>query len=204
MKNKVVKKKPSDFIRAGDVVIFPADDRGIRLIKIVPNTDYELTLARWLMHGATLFTDPIPKCGYIFEDRSEKWAPEKVDDGIWEPQKYMSLPDPKIKDIAEKVSTGSYEIVTVRVKCDRCGDTREAPRPARDIAKGVMYQTAWCPVCNKETLHSITKGESVDIKLPPIPEPKQQKLLPEANVKKESRFRLWLKKLLNKTQHLGL
>jgi hypothetical protein len=91
----IIKAKPSDFLKAGDTVIFPADYRGIRLIKIVPNTDSEYVLFKWRQHGAVPFTGKIPKSGYVFEDDISKRKPEQIDDGRWESTPYFSLPPAK-------------------------------------------------------------------------------------------------------------
>lgn len=171
--------RPSDFIKPGDMVILPADDRGIRWIKIVPNTYDEFTLARWLNHGVELFDDPVPKCGYIFESDASKWSPEQIDDGDWDPKPLLpgNLPTaPKLKIFSEKVRDGSYEVSAITTLCTQCGLERDGHQRTIDFqGKDVRYAEVWCTKCERRTLHRTAVTERVAVKLPvtPVEVPKQ-------------------------------
>lgn len=160
----IAKRKPSDFIKPGDYVIFPADDRGIRMIKIVPNVDSEFILAYWLRMGAELFAGEVPKSGYVFEKIAENWAPEEIDDKNWEPKPMSRVPQ-KVKTLEEAMLNGDYGIGLYRISCTRCGLEREAH--ARSSGrKTTHFEEQFCSRCEVRTLHTCRKIESVDVMVP--------------------------------------
>lgn len=168
-------KKPSDFIKPGDYVIFPADDRGIRLIKIVPNVDSEFTLAYWLRMGAELFAGEVPKSGYIFEKIAENWAPEEVDDKVWEPKPMSHVPQ-KVKSLGDAMRDGDYQIGEYQITCVVCSITRETH--ARSAGRpSSRYAEQFCAQCQRITLHNIRKIEDVEVMIPPTtPTPSIQEI----------------------------
>lgn len=163
---EIAQKKPSDFIKPGDYVIFPADSRGIRLIKIVPELgDNEGVLAYWLQRGAEPFTGEVPKSGYVFEKRAEEWDPEDIDDKNWDPRPMSSVPQ-KVKTFGEAMRDGNYEIGVYQITCTRCDFKRETH--ARSVGKKDMrYEEQFCSRCELPVLHSIQKIKDEEVMLPP-------------------------------------
>lgn len=149
----------------GDVVILPADSRGIRLIKIVPDRLGPVGEMHWMRSGAELFTGEVPKCGYIFESNASEWADEQIDESV------RSLPEPHTKTIAERDSSGSYEIAVFRIKCARCGYEREIHKPVGG-QKTIEYREQWCSECERKTLHSSENIGRVDVKIPAATQPR--------------------------------
>ena len=170
----IAQRKPSDFIKPGDTVIFPADSRGMRLIKIVPELgDNEDVLAYWLQRGAEPFTGEVPKCGYIFEKRVENWDPEEIDDRNWEPRPMSHVPQ-KVKTLEEAMRDGDYEIGVYRITCTLCGFKRETHSRSAGRKGTRYYEEQFCSRCEKQIMHSVQKIEDTEVMLPPTLAPSTQ------------------------------